>query len=80
LESQVNLHRQTMDIYSHFEGMGFDLKEIKQLWHTIREIADVNNIPPKEAVSKFLQDIENEYDNKLGFDSKVKEKRRNLLN
>ena len=69
-----------MNTYSYLEGMGFGLKELKQLWHTIREIAEANKLPPKEAVSKFLQDIENEYDNRLGFDSKIKEKRRNLLN
>ena len=40
--------------------MRFGLKELKQLWHTIREIAEANNIPSKEAVSKFLKDIENE--------------------
>ena len=78
LESGVSIHRQTMNIYSHLEGMGFGLKELKQLWHTIREIAEANNIPPKEAVSKFLKDIENEYDNKLGFDSMIKEKKEEL--
>jgi predicted nucleic acid-binding Zn-ribbon protein len=74
LESEVSIHRQTMNIYSHLDGMGFGLKELKQLWHSIREIAEANKIPPKDAVSKFLQDIENEYDNKLGFDSMIKEK------
>jgi predicted DNA-binding protein YlxM (UPF0122 family) len=78
LESEVNLHRQTMNIYSHLEGMGFGLKELKQLWYTIREIAEANNIPPKEAVSKFLKDIDEQYDNKLGFEFKVKEKEEEL--
>jgi hypothetical protein len=67
-----------MNIYSYLEGMSFGIKELKQLWHTIGEIAEANKIPPKEAVSKFLQDIENEYDNKLGFDSKIKEKKEEL--
>ena len=58
LESEVSIHRQTMNIYSHLDGMGFGLKELKQLWHSIREIAEANNFPPKDAVSKFLQDIE----------------------
>ncbi len=78
LEAEVSIHRQTMDIYSYLEGMSFGLKELKQLWHTIREIAEANNIPSKEAVSKFLKDIEKEYDNKLGFESKVKEKKMEL--
>ena len=67
-----------MNIYSNLEGMGFGLKELKQLWHSIREIAEANNISPKEAVSKFLKDIEEQYDDKLGFDSKVKEKEEEL--
>ncbi len=75
LESQVNLHTQTMNIYYYLEGMGFGLKELKQLWHSIREIAEANNIPPKDAVSKFLQDIDEQYDNKLGFDSNDKRKK-----
>jgi hypothetical protein len=67
-----------MNIYSHLEGMGFGLKELKQLWHTIREIVEANNIPPKEAVSKFLKDIDEQYDDKLGFESKINEKKEEL--
>jgi hypothetical protein len=78
LEAEVNLHRRTMNIYTHLEGMGFGLKELKQLWYTIREIAEANNFPPKEAVSKFLKDIDEQYDNKLGFEFKVKEKEEEL--
>jgi hypothetical protein len=78
LEAELHLHRQTMNIYSHLEGMGFGLKELKQLWHTIREMAEANKIPPKEAVLKFLKDLEEQYDDKLGFESKVKEKKEEL--
>jgi hypothetical protein len=78
LDSEVSIHRQTMNIYTNLEGMGFGLKELKQLWHSIREIAEANNISPKEAVSKFLKDIDEQYDDKLGFDSKVKEKEEEL--
>jgi outer membrane murein-binding lipoprotein Lpp len=51
--------------------MGFGLKEFKFLWHTIREIAVANNIPQDEAVQKFLNDIDEQYDDKLGLGSKV---------
>jgi outer membrane murein-binding lipoprotein Lpp len=51
--------------------MGFSLKELKFLWHTINEVAIANNIPPYESVQKFLRDIEEQYDDKLGFESKV---------
>ena len=42
------------------------------------EIANGNNIPSQEAVAKFIKDIEEQYDNKLGFESKVTEKRKEL--
>jgi hypothetical protein len=49
------------------------------LWNTVKEIARENNIPPKEAVTKFLSDVEHQYDNKLGFESKI-ESLRNEVN
>ena len=59
--------------------MNLGLKELKQLWNTIEEIAKANKISSdKEAVSKFLDDIEKEYDNKLGFEKKVKEQKDEL--
>jgi cell division protein FtsB len=51
--------------------MGFGLKELKLLRHTVREIAVANNIRPDNAVQKFLRDIAEQYDDKLGLESKV---------
>ncbi len=79
LESQVGLHKQTMDIYYNLEGMNLRLKEIKQLWYALLEIAKANNISHQETVSKFLKDVEEQYDDKLGFESKVQEKRDELV-
>ncbi len=73
LQAQVELHRQTMNIYHQLETMKFGLKELKQLWNTILEITEANNISYEEAVSKFIKDIEKNYDDKLGFEKKVKE-------
>ena len=78
LESQTSQHNQTMGIYRELEGMEFGLKEIKQLWHTILEITEANGISHREAVSKFLKDVEEQYDDKLGFEAKVSEKRGEL--
>jgi hypothetical protein len=78
LESQVSSVTQTMNIYYELEGMKFGLKELKQLWYKIREIADANKILHKEVVSKFLKDIEEQYDDKLGFESKIIEKKEEL--
>jgi cell division protein FtsB len=51
--------------------MRFGLEELKLLWNTITEITVANNMPLNEAQRKFFKDIEEQYDNKLGFESKV---------
>ena len=59
--------------------MGFGLKELKQLRNTINEIAIANNIPEDQAGQKFYMDIEEDYDDKLGFDSKLKKLRSDIV-
>jgi len=74
LTSRLAYSRQTMNICWQLDAMGFDLKKLKQLYGTITEIALANHIPiGNAAVTKFLNDIENQYDNKLGFETKIKE-------
>ena len=51
--------------------MRFGLEELKLLSNTINEIAVANNMPLYEAQQKFFKDVEEQYDNKLGFESKV---------
>jgi hypothetical protein len=79
LQSKIDYHKQTLDVYSQLEAMEFGLKQLKQLRYTILEIAGANNISRTEASSKFLKDVEEQYDTKLGFESKVKEKREELV-
>ncbi|MGN6622644.1 MAG: hypothetical protein ACTHKK_00695, partial [Candidatus Nitrosocosmicus sp.] len=78
LESQINQHRLTLDIYTRLEAMGFGLKELRLLWDMIGEISDANQISHQEAVPKFFKDIEEQYDRKIGFEKKVKENRGEL--
>ncbi len=78
LESRISMNKQTLDSYSRLEVMNFGHKGINQLWFTILEIGGANSsILCDESVSKFLKNIEDEYDTKLGFKSKVQEKRMN---
>lgn len=72
---QLDVSRQTMKIYSELIAMGFDLKKLKQLYYTIFEISLANRMPVLDAVAKFLNDIEDQYDSKLGFEIKIKELR-----
>ena len=71
LEAFVNTHNQLLNKYNYLEVMRFGLKELTFLWNTVNEIARENNMTPKEAVTKFLSDVERQYDNKLGFESKI---------
>lgn len=73
LNSQLDVSRQTMKIYLELSEMGFDLKKLKQLYYTIVEISLVNHTPLPNAVIKFLNYIEDQYDSKLGFETKIKE-------
>jgi hypothetical protein len=75
LEQLVNSHTQAISVYDQLEDMGFGLKELKLLWHTINEIAAANEIPLHEASQKFYKDIADQYDNKLGFESKLEKLR-----
>jgi hypothetical protein len=71
LEQLVQSHNQTLSIYNQLDGIGFGLRELKLLYHTIEEISAANNMPIGDAVKKFLKDIDDNYDDWLGFESKV---------
>ncbi|MGC1930588.1 MAG: hypothetical protein WA667_16590 [Candidatus Nitrosopolaris sp.] len=67
----VSTHQQKLSLCEQLQDMGFGLKQLKLLFGTITEVAAANNIAPDMAVRKFLEDIEKNYDNKLGYDSKL---------
>jgi len=71
LEKAASIHRQKLLVYKQLRDMGFGFKELKLLSYTIREISAENKIDDKLAVPKFFDDIGKNYDNKLGYDSKV---------
>jgi hypothetical protein len=73
LNDQISYLKHTINTYYQLYNAGFVLKELKQLSSTIMEISLANNISIFEAASKFLKDIEDQYDNKLGFEAKVNE-------
>jgi hypothetical protein len=75
----IAMHNQVLSKYNDLETMGFGLNQLMFLWNTVKEIARENNIPPEEAVMKFLSDVERQYSNKLGFEPKV-ESLRNEVN
>src|ERR1051325_1882289 len=71
LEQSVNSCKQKLSLNNELQAMGFGIKELKLLRNIIQEIADANNIPPDQAQQKFYKDIEEQYDDKLGFESQL---------
>lgn len=65
--------KQTIDTYHQLSDMGFGFKELKHLYNNLIEISLANNIKVTEIVSKFLKDVEKQFDYKLGFESKIKQ-------
>ena len=59
--------------------MGFGLKELKMLRNTFNEIAYANKIPKDQVGEKFYKAIEEDYDDKLGFESKLNRLRSDIV-
>ena len=79
LEQLMNSYNQTLSLYDELQDMGFGLKELKQLPNTFNEIAYANNISKDQVGQKFYKDIEEEYDDKLGFESKLNKLRSDIV-
>ena len=71
LKQSVDYCKQALFLYHELESAGFDLEKLKLLSNTIKDIAKANNIPEAQAVQKFYKDIEEQYDDKLGFESQL---------
>jgi hypothetical protein len=71
LDQLTSTHTLALATYSQLESMGVGFKELKSLCNIIKEIAVANHIPEKEAYNKFYADVEQQYDDKLGFELKI---------
>jgi predicted nucleic acid-binding Zn-ribbon protein len=80
LEVYVNMHHQQISTYNSLKAVGFGLRELTFLYDTVNEIAAENEIPVTKAVTKFLSDVEEQYDKNLGFEVKIQKKRDELNN
>jgi hypothetical protein len=77
-ESLLNTGKKNWDIFFELEKMKFGIKGLKQLWLTITEIATSNNREYATAIDAFIKDVEDNYHDKLRFEDKVMEKRKEL--
>jgi len=73
LNDQLGWYNQTISIYNELCIYGFGLKDLKILRQTLAQIAAANNIRPEEIGRKFLKDVEDHYDDKIGFENKISE-------
>lgn len=78
LETENSKNRQIQSVVSELKLMGLGLHELKQLTFTIVDIAVTNHISVDIAVSRFLKDVEENYDDRLGFENKVNERKAQL--
>jgi uncharacterized protein YpuA (DUF1002 family) len=69
LEELVSAHRLRESLFKQLNDMGLGLKELKLLLYTIKEVAAENKMSENQAVQKFFEEIEKNYNIKLSYDS-----------
>ena len=69
LLKRISLHSNKADLFNELDIVGFGIKELKRLLDTVMNIARSNQISHWHAIDKFFNDIETQYDAKLGFES-----------
>ena len=78
-EKKLSLCQMRLGLYDQLESMECGLKELTMLRNTILEISKSNNINPLFAFKKFCSDIEDQYDAKLGFEKRIEEMNKSLI-
>jgi DNA-binding transcriptional MerR regulator len=69
LEELISAHRLKESLFKQLNDMGLGLKELKLLFYAIKEVATENKVPENQAVQKFFEEIEKNYNIKLSYDS-----------
>ncbi|MDR4489748.1 MAG: hypothetical protein R2685_02445 [Candidatus Nitrosocosmicus sp.] len=77
-QALLDASRKNWDTYSQLEEMKFGLEELKQLWLIITDIVKSRGIDPDDAVSVFIKDVEENYYEKLLFENRVIQKKKEL--
>lgn len=78
-EKRLSLCQMRLGLYDQLESMECGLKELTMLRNIILEISKSNNINPLFAFKKFCSDIEDQYDAKLGFEKRIEEMNKSLI-
>jgi hypothetical protein len=78
-EKRLSLCQMRLGLYDQLESMECGLKELTMLRNIILEISKSNNNNPLFAFKKFCIDIEDQYDAKLGFEKRIEEMNKSLI-
>jgi hypothetical protein len=81
LEESKNSFTQTINTFKELCKFGIGLEELKKLANVIYELAYYHDSDIESAFKKFMKDVVEQYDNKLGFEKivvELEEKKKNL--
>jgi hypothetical protein len=77
IQEKINLNQLKLCQIQELEDMGIGIKELKNMYNKVTEIAKENNILPNIAMDKLLDDIK-DYDYIFGFKNTLEKMEQNL--
>jgi hypothetical protein len=73
LQDKIYIHSENLPVYNQLADMGFGSSQLKTLLDKIIDITISNGINHSLAVNKFMNDVETQYNTKLGFELQIEE-------
>jgi hypothetical protein len=71
LEDKIYTHSENLPVYNQLAEMGFGSSQLKTLLNKVIDVAISNGINYCLAVSKFIEDIDTQYNSKVGFELQI---------
>ncbi len=79
IKKQLEKHQILLDTFKDLSSIGFSLTRLKVIRNRITEISVANSFKQEEAVERFINHVESDYDNVLGFESKIGQGKSELI-
>ena len=73
LQDKIYIHSENLPVYNQLADMEFGSRQLKTLLDKIIDITISNGINYCLAVNKFMNDVETQYNTKLGFELQIEE-------
>jgi len=71
INSELKKNENLLNELNELKQLKLDIQKLSTLINKIKRIAASHNIDPERAVSKLFEDIENKYDEMLGFEKRI---------